>query len=691
MKKTNNALEFLTRKGIIFDSSIPEFNDNAETFFQKLGIKNILFEISDTPKSFYSWIKAHIDRGIQELLNEFYEGENVVTNYRIMAIKNIEKVFMSREFIKIFQSKELERLLANTIFRSNNKAYTNFYFILNHFEKKIVNKKDHYVKEGTIHIAPNTVIQSPSDIATMIAKHEQVENKVDSIEKALFLEALTQKTNVRDEFEKVLFLLHQFFILHEKGLHDMLAEQGLYIKKISTEIATTTKVTNPKTNKVEIINGKDEGLDYLMFTLIFKDKQKNTAYAQLIKELTNSPNSSYGRPSMGEKKALSKLEQISIATSDFASVVDFLYKKLGKRSLINTEFDSSFKFSFILAENFNLHPSKYSEELILYYKNDLGNKIKTELGEIFIDDYHKETEKLTEKLKKELKVELQENYTEKDLQDRLEEALSEQEKFDKYIPSQLVGREWEDTEIPLKKMRVLLITIPQFVVAEFVNFSKIKDQVGGFITPITSTEANLRTSLEKMMLNSPYGIELSTKKKRKLEPMLNAFRQCITEIRMLTGNKTIQVNTLIRKASNDSKLEATYHKNVRTKRTINNNLKKEEKRDKAIKLFKEQQYEIINAMSENERVLVFGENWTPAIIESKLMQNIAIEFPLEDEAKLKTSLSEMQMVVNLIRVHLIKYIEGINELDPRYTISNKGFGAESLEITRNIKKKQESK
>ena len=691
MKKTNNALEFLTRKGIIFDSAIPEFNDNAETFFQKLGIKNILFEISDTPKSFYSWIKANYDRGIQDLLSEFYEGENVVTNYRIIAIKNIEKTFMSREFIKVFQSKDLERLLANTIFRSNNKAYTNFYFILNYFEKKIIDKKTHYVKSGTIHIAPNTVIQSPSNIASMIAKHEETGKKVGSTEKKLFLEALAQKTNVRDEFEKVLFLLHQFFILHEKGLHDMLAEKGLYLKEISTEIATTTKVKNPKTNEVEVIHGKEDGIEYIMFTLIFKDKQKHTAYAQLIKELTNSPNSSYSRSSTGEKKALAKLEQISIATSDFASVVDFLTKKLGKRSLVNTEFDSSFKFSFILAENFNLHPSKYSEELILYYKNELGNKIKEELGNIFIKDFLKENEKLTEKLEKELKAELKENFTEKILKDRVEEALSEQEEFDKYTPSKLVGREWEDREVPLKKMRVLMLTIPKFVIAEFVNYAKVKDQVGGFITPLTSIEVDLRIRLENMMLTSPYGIELGTKKRRNLEPMFNAFRQCITEIRLLTGNKTIQLNTLLRKASSDNKLEETYHKNVRTKRTINNNIKKQEKRDQAISLFKKQQYEIIDAMPEQERSLVFGENWTPAIIESKIMENVAIEYPLEDEAKINSSLSELQMVINLIRGHLLKYIEDINELDPRYTINSKGAGFEGLEITRNIKKKQDSK
>jgi len=569
-------------------NSLPFSQPSPQEFFLEIGLKDFHLELEDKKHgTYYRWTQQLLDRKTSRELNIVDEDPEFTAE-------------------RIRQFKQYERILKNSHTRKKIKEFNiavilgtidglRFMKILDYIEKEVKQEKEYQYPIGTIHISKSTTNKTSTDIMKMSTALAQ-----NIIGFDIIVDKWREFSKYHIETSRLLFYLQSLY--KEKILGNTGSEKGLEIFDLNLSAKKKFSIFDYKTRIIIEKEGDEEGIEFVLFSFYHKDKA-SSKYKELLKQLQGSKDSSYNRSSEGEKLALKTLKNISISCSDLSEILDKLHLAKQENKKINhMSFDSSIKFFFITKQNFIKYPQEYAKAIFNYYGGKLGEQIKN----IVIDTL--ETNNL--------------------------ENTKEDKEFSNF--SKLYLQEFEDN-LPLRGDRIILLTIPKFMIDQYVNFDNLIQTVG-FISAITSRDMEIRNRLAEDITKHPYIKKLSySEKKRRIQLRIRcAFAVICNNILLLPGNNKLYIDDFVKDAIRDQAIDKKLFHGIRPSRVASNKKAREEKG------------------------IVFDDD------------NITFEE------------SEIMIVFRLLREYTFKLIEKLNEEKTKYYIQNDGKAGY---ITRGIPKK----
>ena len=584
------------------------FDTGLNLLFQEnFDLKNFTAELEDKKGTYYRWIKTDLERRVN---NDLSIIDSEFTSDQASRFKKIEKVLLRSDSIKILRTNDKASL-----FNGDINLGIRYSKVLQYLEKKCKEESQPRVKRGKINLSPVTAQKYISDILN--------NSKLQGMEYAGLVDMIRHKWNSYSkyivEMERMLFYLQSIYREKLQGYEKDHEKKGLSVFDLKVSGKKKYSMFDHKTRTIVEKEDHEEAIEYVLFVFAHSDS-KNSAYKDLLSEMHESTKSSYHRSAEGEKEALAKLENISISSSDIQEILKYIGKiDTGDRELTHMDFDSAIKFFFILGENFFENYMQYAESLFKYYGKSLGSQIRDIVADVL---------------------------------GTMEESATAKKRLEDYTPSPKLLREWEDTA-PLRGNRIVLLTLPKFIIAQHIEFTKPLINMMGFISSMTDNDFEIKNKFYEEIMNHPYMKRLNSTVRRKgiQREIKGAYSQLCSNILMIKGKQKLYIEELISKVMKDHRIDDKLFTGLKPIKIANT---KKNREKELAQLLEEQEH----CTEKHER----------DVLEASIKKlRITIK---EDE--LHINKSEIDIVKDLFLKYTYKFVEELNKEEERYYYHNEG-------------------
>jgi len=604
------------------------FDTGLNLLFQEnFDLKNFTAELEDKKGTYYRWIKTDLERRVN---NDLSIIDSEFTSDHVIKFKKFERILLRSDSIKILSTNDKASL-----FNGDINLGVRYSKVLQYLEKKCKEESQPRVKRGKINLSPVTSQKYTSDILN--------NSKLQGIEFAGLVDMIRHKWNSYSkyivEMERMLFYLQSVYREKLQGYEKDHEKKGLSVFDLKVSGKKKYSMYDHKTRAVVEKEDNEEAIEYVLFVFSHSDS-KSSAYKDLLSEMHESTKSSYHRSAEGEKEALSKLENISISSSDIQEILKYVGKiDAGDRELSHMDFDSAIKFFFILGENFFENYIKYAESLFQYYGKSLGSQIRDIVADVL---------------------------------GSMEETVTAKKRIKNYTPSPKLLREWEDT-LPLRGNRIILLTLPKFIIAQHVEFTKPLINMMGFISSMTDHDFEIKNKFYLEIMNHPYMKRLNSTIRRKgiQTEIKAAYSQLCSNLLMIKGKQKLYIEELISKVMKDHRIDDKLFTGLKPIKIENT---KKKRVNELAQLLEKQKY----CTEKHER--------------DKLETSIKkLRITIKDD-EFHISKSEIDIVKDLFLTYTYKFIEELNREEERYFYHSEGsYTYITKRFTATIDKEQKKK